>query len=277
MRCVHEALLTGGAGKRVKDVMKNNKIVVAGLGEIGKPLLELASKNHDAVGVDISPAPRIEAVEILHVCYPFQINDFVGETARYIDYFKPSLTIINSTVAVGTTRAIAERTSTSVVSSPVRGKHARMIEELRMYTKFIGAMDRRAGELAADHFSSIGLKTKLLSSPEATELAKLSETTYFGLMVAWAQEVERYCDLSGQDYDEVTSFYDEIKFFPNVKYFPGIIGGHCVMPNVDILSEYSRSVLLDAIQASNGMKIEREARSRKMVGRPAVAVTAAVV
>ncbi len=257
--------------------MKNNKVVVAGLGEIGKPLLELASKNHDAIGVDISPTPRIDAVEILHVCYPFQIKDFIGETARYIDLFKPKLTIINSTVAIGTTRAIAARTGVGVVNSPVRGKHARMIEELRMYTKFIGALDRGAGKLAADHFSSMGLKTKLLSSPEATELAKLTETTYFGLMIAWAQEVERYCDQSGEDYAEVASFYDEINFFPAVKYFPGTIGGHCVMPNIDILSEYSRSMLLDAIQASNRMKIEREARNREIAGRPDVAATAAAV
>jgi UDP-N-acetyl-D-mannosaminuronate dehydrogenase len=271
------SLLVIGARKNATDKMKNNKVVVAGLGEIGKPLLELASKNHDAVGVDVSPAPRIEAVEILHVCYPFQIKDFIGETERYIDLFKPRLTIINSTVAVGTTRAIAERTGAVIVSSPVRGKHARMIEELHMYTKFIGAMDLTAGELAADHFNSIGLNTKLLSSPEATELAKLTETTYFGLMIAWAQEVERYCDQSGQEYGEVASFYDEVKFFPTVKYFPGIIGGHCVMPNIDILSEYSPSKLLDAIRASNRMKIEREAQNREIVGRPDVAATHAAV
>jgi len=103
------------------------------------------------------------------------------------------------------------------------------------------------------------LKTNMLSSPEATELAKLTETTYFGLMIAWAQEVERYCDQSAVDYREVTSFYDEIGFFPSVKYFPGIIGGHCVMPNIEILRRFEKSTLLEAIQASNRMKIEREA------------------
>ena len=36
------------------------------------------------------------------------------------------------------------------------------------------------------------------------------------------------------DYDEVSSFYEEIKFFPPVKYFPGVIGGHCVMQNIEI-------------------------------------------
>ena len=106
------------------------------------------------------------------------------------------------------------------------------------------------------------MKTKILSSPEATELAKLTETTYFGLMIAWAQELERYCDQSGVDYEEIVSFYDEIKFFPSVKYFPGIIGGHCVMPNIEILRKFERSVILEAIQTSNRMKIEREATGK---------------
>lgn len=254
---------------------RENKVVVAGLGEIGKPLFELLSKKYDVVGVDISPVGQIDGVHILHVCYPFQIKDFIGETARYIDLFKPAMTIINSTVSIGTTRAIAERTGTAVVNSPVRGKHARMLDDLRMYTKFVGAMDPALGEQAAKHFESVDLKVKVLSSPEATELAKLTETTYFGLMIAWAQEIERYCDRSGQNYEEVISFYDEIKFFPPVKYFPGVIGGHCVMPNINILSKYDHSVLLEAIRASNKLKVEREAGTRKAVTRDVVAVTGA--
>jgi UDP-N-acetyl-D-mannosaminuronate dehydrogenase len=240
--------------------VNNHKVIVAGLGEVGKPLFEILSERLDTVGVDINPVEKIEQASVLHVCFPFQIKDFIGETARYIDLYKPALTVINSTVSVGTTRAIADRTGAAVVNSPIRGKHIRMRDEVRMYTKFIGAMDPATGELAAAHFQSAGLKTKVLSSPEATELAKLTETTYFGVMIAWAQELERYCDKTGQSYDEVTSFYDEIKFFPPVKYFPGVIGGHCVMPNIKILTEFSRSVMLDAIQASNQMKVEREAQ-----------------
>jgi UDP-N-acetyl-D-mannosaminuronate dehydrogenase len=257
-------------------VNQKSKVVVAGLGEIGKPLFDLIARNHDAVGIDVSPAERIEPADILHVCYPFAIKDFIGETARYIALYKPSLTIINSTVSVGTTRAIAQRTGTAVVNSPVRGKHIRMREDLHFYTKFIGAMDAKAGEQAAEHFASAGFKTKVLSSPEATELAKLTETTYFGVMIAWAQEVERYCDQAGQDYSEVVSFYDEIKFFPPVKYFPGVIGGHCVMPNIAILRKYTSSMLLDAIQASNKMKLEREARKQEESAVKGAAVPAGV-
>ncbi len=239
---------------------EKERVVVVGLGEVGKPLLEIASEHHHVIGVDITPPVEpIGKVDVLHVCYPFQIKDFVGETARYIEFFKPTLTIINSTVAVGTTRAVAQRTGAAVVYSPVRGKHVRMREELRSYTKFVGAMDSPSSQRAAEHFESMGLKTKVLSAPEVAELAKLTETTFFGLMIAWAQEVERYCDQVDQSYEEIVSFYDEISFFPTVKYFPGIIGGHCVMPNIEILRKFDDSMILRAIQTSNLKKIEREA------------------
>ena len=237
---------------------EENSIVVVGLGEVGRPLLEFLSDHYNVIGVDIAPpAGPIGKVDVLHVCFPFEIKDFVGETARYIDLFKPRLTVIHSTVAIGTTRAVAQRTGAAVVHSPVRGKHARMLQELRTYTKFVGAIDPAAGKSAAEHFESAGLKTKILSAPEATELAKLTETTYFGLLIAWAQEVERYASQVGQSYEEIVSFYEEIPFFPATKYFPGVIGGHCVMPNIEILLKFDDSSLLKAIKTSNRAKIER--------------------
>jgi UDP-N-acetyl-D-mannosaminuronate dehydrogenase len=125
-------------------------------------------------------------------------------------------------------------------------------------------VDRFAGEEAAAHFESLGLKTKILSSAETAELAKLTETTYFGLLIAWAQEVERYADKVGASYEEIVSFYDEIGFFPSVRYFPGVIGGHCVMPNIELLSHLQRSDLLSAIKSSNDKKVVRESvASRK--------------
>jgi UDP-N-acetyl-D-mannosaminuronate dehydrogenase len=239
---------------------EQRKVVVVGLGEVGKPLLELVSEHHNALGIDIAPpVGEVGTIDVLHICYPFEIKDFIGETVRYIELFKPMLTIINSTVGIGTTREVARRSGAAVVHSPVRGKHVRMREELRSYAKFVGGIDPADGEYAAEHFKSVGLKTRILSSPEATELAKLTETTYFGLLIAWAQEVERYCDGVDQRYEEIASFYDEIRFLPTVKYFPGIIGGHCVMPNIEILRKFQDSSILRAIEASNRNKLEREA------------------
>jgi UDP-N-acetyl-D-mannosaminuronate dehydrogenase len=235
-------------------------IVVVGLGEVGKPLFEIISRHHRVLGVDIAP-PSIEpaVVDVLHICYPFQIKDFVGECARYIKLFEPKLTVINSTVAVGTTRAIAQRSGASIAYSPVRGKHTRMLEELLQYTKFVAGIDLKSAGHAVRHFESMGLKTKSLSTPEAAELAKLTETTFFGILIAWAQEVERYADRVGVSYDEVVSIYEEIRFFPPVKYHSGVIGGHCVMPNIELLRLLDDSPILNSIKSSNDKKKEREA------------------
>jgi UDP-N-acetyl-D-mannosaminuronate dehydrogenase len=253
----------------------NRTVLVVGLGEVGKPLLAILSQHYQAVGIDVKdPSEEIERADVMHICYPFEIYDFVGESVRYIGRYQPALTIINSTVGVGTTRKIATAAGAEVVHSPVRGKHVCMQEEMLSYTKFIGAIDSKAADDAARHFTACGFKTRILSSPETTELGKLAETTYFGMMIAWAQEVERYCDRTGTNYDEVISLFDEIKFFPPVRYFPGIIGGHCVMRNIEILSRVDRSPLLRAIHASNEKKIGREDRKHaEQKECPALAAT----
>ena len=47
-------------------MVKTQRVVVAGLGEVGKPIFELASRHHQAVGVDIStPAEKIDQVDVL--------------------------------------------------------------------------------------------------------------------------------------------------------------------------------------------------------------------
>jgi len=229
-------------------------VIVVGLGEVGKALMEIVKSKHQTFGVDINLSASVSRCDVMHICFPFQSDKFVGQVVEYIHQYRPALSIINSTVAPGTTRSIAVESGTAVVNSPVRGKHIRMQAELLHYAKFAGALDQQSGERAVEHFEGLGMKTKLLGSPEATEIAKLTETTYFGLMIAWAQEIERYCVKLGINYDEVVSFYDEIKFFPPVKYFPGVIGGHCVMPNIDILLQTFPSGLLQAIVQSNTLK-----------------------
>jgi len=168
--------------------MKEQKaVVVVGLGEVGKPLLELVSQHHCGVGVDVSPPEQQPShVDVLHICYPYQIDDFVAETVRYVDLFRPDITVINSTVEVGTTRAIAQAARSAVAYSPVRGKHSKMLSDMKSYTKFVGAPNAGDARKAAAHFASLDLKTRILQSSEAVEVAKLSETTFFGLMIAWA-------------------------------------------------------------------------------------------
>ncbi|PYS03990.1 MAG: hypothetical protein DMG16_04040 [Acidobacteria bacterium] len=237
--------------------MAKDDVIVVGLGEVGRPLFELISEKYNAVGIDIEPVVTDGTCAVLHICYPFS-EKFVRTTIQYIEQNRPALTVINSTVAPGTTRLVHRFTRVPIVYSPIRGKHFKMKRDLLHYTKFIGGIHQEAALRASEHFRSIGMKTKLVASPETAELAKLTETSYFGLLIAWAQEVERYCNHLDVDYDEVASFYEEVQFLPPVKYFPGVIGGHCVMPNIAILEQSFDSDFLKTIFRSNEMKSQTE-------------------
>ncbi len=228
--------------------------VVLGLGEVGRPLLEVLKRAHRVEGVDLPARDISGPVEFLHVCYPAEIKEFAAITAGYVKRYRPEVVIIHSTVPVGTTRAVGELVPVPVVHSPVRGKHARMMEELTHYVKFIGADRPVVGRRVAAHLEAAGMKTKVLASPEATELAKLTETTYLGLLIAFAQDVDRMGRAVGVSYSDVASFYDEIGYLPRVGFFPGIIGGHCVIPNVALLKRRFQSELLDAIEWSNELR-----------------------
>ena len=234
-------------------------IVVVGLGEVGRPLLEIIGERYPVAGVDLEQVELGASCDVMHLCYGFvDRKRFIADSVAYIDKYRPRLTILNSTVPPGTTRAIHLASRAPIAHSPVRGKHFKMKQELLHYTKFIGGVDEECSRIAAEHFQSLGMRTKVLSCPEATELAKLAETTYFGLLIAWAQEVERYSDALSLDYDEITSLFDEIQFFPPVRYFPGVIGGHCVLPNIRILKNRFDSEILEAIEHSNLLKSRRE-------------------
>jgi UDP-N-acetyl-D-mannosaminuronate dehydrogenase len=239
------------------------RVLVVGLGEIGRPLMELLGQAYEVHGKDLEPL-ALDRADVLHVCYPYQIDNFVGTTVEYIEQYRPKLVIINSTVVPGTTRRISQQAKMPIVYSPIRGKHARMKEDLMRYTKFVAGTDPQATEQAVVHFEKAGFKVGLMSSCEALELAKLLETTYFGLLIAWAQEMERFCREVGADYDEVMQFTKEIDFLPPVIFQPGYIGGHCVIPNTFLLDQVRRSPFVEAIRTSN----ERKAEEWQRMGKP---------
>lgn len=228
--------------------------LVVGLGEVGRPLLDVLRRAHRVEGIDLPPGDAPSRVTFMHVCYPAEIHDFIGVTRQYITRYNPEIVVIHSTVPVGTTRAVQGDRAVSVVHSPVRGKHARMRDELLHYVKFIGAVDASAAARVAEHFEAAGMRTHRFSSPEASELAKLTETTYLGLLVAFAQDVDRMARRVGVAYKEIAEFYKEIGYLPGVEFFPGVIGGHCVMPNIALLKRVLDSRLLAAIEWSNDLR-----------------------
>jgi UDP-N-acetyl-D-mannosaminuronate dehydrogenase len=228
-------------------------VIVAGLGEVGQPLLNILKRSYRCVGVDVNPVDVKHPCSVLHICYPFQIKDFIGTTAGYIGKYRPSLTVINSTVSVGTTREVQARVETPVVYSPVRGKHAKMEQDMLFYQKFVGGGDPLSTEKATQHFAGAGFKVATFPSADAGELSKLLETTWLGLLVGWAQDVERMAAQCNASYSDVNEFIKEISYLPT-NIVPGVIGGHCVMPNIAILRRRFCSKFLDAVVDSNETK-----------------------
>ena len=249
---------------RVSEASSEVPVLVVGLGEVGGPLLELLSEPHGAKGRDVEAAD-FDGVEILHICFPFG-PQFVSSVSRYAELYKPDIVVVNSTVTPGTTRAIQEASGVAAVYSPVRGKHTRMREELLRYRKFVAGTSAEAVERIEAHFATAGMTTQRMSTFESLELAKLLETSYLGVLVAWAQEMDRFSSTADAEYEETLTFFDEIDFLPPVHFQPGFIGGHCVMPNLALLESVRRSPLIDAIKASNELRAQEWKRLGKSTG-----------
>lgn len=250
----------------MKAAPMNNRdsVVVVGMGEIGRPLYQILATRYRCIGVDLAPVPPSGRCAVLHICYPFQLADFVGTTVGYIDKYKPELTIIHSTIAPGTTACVAETSRSNVAYSPVRGKHRAMRQDMLRYQKFVGSNDPQITEAARVHLERAGFKTAEFLNAELGELAKLIETTWFGMLIGFAQEAERWAVTLGGKYEDVRSFIDEVDFLPH-HIFPGFIGGHCVMPNIAILKTRFGSEYLDAVEHSNR---EKKLEVKSLVASP---------
>ncbi|MGA8057107.1 MAG: hypothetical protein WB999_02625 [Candidatus Binataceae bacterium] len=252
--------------------MEHGETLIVGLGEVGAALAEVIERRWPVLRHDIEPREFDAPIGVMHVCIPFQSSaPFEDAVCGYIERFDPALTIVNSTVLPGTTSALARRTGKPIAYSPVRGKHVRMAQDLLHYVKFVAAAKREIAALAQDHFEHAGMKTRRMDKPETLELAKLAETTYFGVQIAFAQDLDRYARRVGADYEEAINFFEEVEFLPRPRYFPGIIGGHCVIPNIQLLRKLADSPLLDAVLDSNSQRARElqppgsETRKRKPV------------
>jgi len=256
--------------------MVKERVLVVGLGEVGRPLFELLreSGKFEVYGFDLDSEKMRSvgqsedvlppAVDVMHVCIPcVDKEDFVNSVVGYVGRFKPKLVIVNSTVAPGTTAEIYRRVNGSclVAHSPVRGVHKSldyMKRELKRWTKYVGGVNEEAAEKAKKHFEKLGLKTKVLKGCIETELAKLFETTYRAWMIACFQEMHRISRHFGADFDDIVDFIEDTHRarMDRPVMFPGVIGGHCLIPNTELLLKVYDSELLRLILKSNEKRKE---------------------
>ena len=234
-------------------------VLVVGLGEVGRAIAELVGSQKEKFKIyrkDFEPLLVNEKIDVMHICLPFT-EKFVDDVVKYINLYRPALTIINSTVRPKTTQKIFNITKAPIVHSPVRGSHPQLKEGILRFVKFIGPVDIEAGKIAKQHFEELGVKAEIMSSPVETEVGKLLCTSYYGVNIAFHQEMDRICDCYGADFKQAVTLFNETCTMdkdhkvPRPIMYPGFIGGHCVIPNIYLLKTDIKSDFLDTILHSN--------------------------
>ena len=252
------------------------KDVVVGIGEVGKPILKSLSKGNIVVGFDIDPnlmdKKKFERhknlqTSFLHIAIPVT-SKFINNILDLHKKFLPECIVIHSTIKPGTTEELQRKLSIPIIYSATRGVHKRMAYDLKRYTKFfVISSNAPRGKWASTRYVKLlkrcGVKTKKMSKPETLELAKIiCDTSYLGWLVSYAQISNIIAIQHNVDYDEMWSFSEEIhKFLGNrPKMFPGYIGGHCIIPNIDLINNHT----LDLIKQMNDMYAKKVTSSKSI-------------
>jgi len=238
------------------NISNNSLVGILGYGEVGQAI---AKFYHNPKVKDLNRDDGLANVNVLHVCIPWS-NNFHDIVCREIAAIRPNISIIHSTVAVGATKKLCDvMQSAMIVHSPIRGAHPHLYEGVKTFIKYIGAENEKAGLSAQEHLTSLGIKTKVVMPAATTELAKLIDTTYYGLAIAFHGETKKWCDQLGLDFNIVMTEFNETYnegyaklgktnvVRPVLKAPEGGIGGHCVVENATILKKSFTSKVLDII------------------------------
>ena len=233
--------------------------IILGMGEVGETLFHLLEeRNIDSIGIDVdsskcknySKNDHIKNPEYLHVCLPGELSEFMDITLNWINKIEGlEAVLIHSTIKPGTTKKIQEKSKIPVLFSPIRGVHKRFLDDIKKYTKFISSDKENIDPKIKLDLEKRFKKIDWMSTTKTAELAKiLVDTTYYGWLINYAQITKMICEKEGIDFDEMWKFADEIheNLGNRPKMYPGIIGGHCVIPNLNLI-EYENMEIIKKI------------------------------
>lgn len=187
-----------------------------------------------------------------------------------------TLVAYETTLPVGTTRTrwkpMLEETSGLVegrdfhlVFSPERVLTGRVFEDLRKYPKLVGGLSEAGAQRAIEFYEAVldfDERADLprpngvwdLGSAEASELAKLAETTYRDVNIGLANQFARFAQRSGIDVYKVIEASNSQPY--SHIHQPGIaVGGHCipVYPRLYLWNDPEATVVRAAREANLDM------------------------
>lgn len=230
--------------------------VIIGYGQIGKAVYSVISKT-DKIYIYDKKRERGEypaIVDVMHVCFPYEDEDFIQAVKDYIKEFKPFNVVIWSTVPIGTTKHIK-----GAVHSPVEGVHPNLDRSIKNMVRWVGANDATEAMFFEDYFKKMLLKVKVVPSSNFTELLKLRSTAKYGVNLVWTDYENHLAEKYGMDFEYLKEFdKDYNRLYHNLgmdwaqRYIlnppGGHIGGHCVVPNAKLLDKQNPHEMLKMIK-----------------------------
>lgn len=198
-------------------------------------------------------------------------------TQKIGEGLKPgTLVAYETTLPVGTTRnrftpaleqvsGLVAGKDFHVVFSPERVLTGRVFKDLRTYPKLVGGVTEACGTAGEDFYRAVldfdprpdlnkenGVWN--LGSSEASELAKLAETTYRDVNIGLANQFAQFADKSDIDVYAVIDACNS-QFFSHI-HQPGIaVGGHCIpiYPQMYLWNDPQATIVRAARAANRAM------------------------
>lgn len=213
--------------------------LVIGFGEIGKAVKAVTEAEFT---MDKTYTIVPTGVDVMHICFPYS-ETFVEDVRAYMQQFEPLHVIVYSTVPIGTCEKIGD----FVAHSPVEGKHPDLELSIRTMERWVGCDDEKELMFYRSFFGEMYMKVRAVPSSRFTEALKLLSTTEYGVNIAFAKYKADIADVLEMPYElmqewnrEYNRLYKELgmekRFQKYVLDKPsGPIGGHCVVPNVELL------------------------------------------
>ncbi|WP_328332519.1 nucleotide sugar dehydrogenase [Kribbella sp. NBC_00382] len=266
------------------DLVNAGKEPFPGEAHLGELLAETVADGRLRATSDYADAiPGADAVVLV---VPLFVDEKTGEpefgwmesaTRSLAEHLSPgTLVSYETTLPVGTTRnrwkplleevsGLTEGTDFHLVFSPERVLTGRVFADLRKYPKLVGGLSEEGAKRAISFYEAVldfderadlprGNGVWDLGSAEASELAKLAETTYRDVNIGLANQFARFAANNGIDVHQVIEASNSQPY--SHIHRPGIaVGGHCipVYPRLYLWTDPAATVVRAAREANLDM------------------------
>lgn len=268
---------------RTVDLVNRGQVPFPGEAHLPELLAEVVADGRLRATTDTTAA--VAESDVVVIVVPLFVDDNAVPDFGWMDSatravaagLQPgTLVSYETTLPVGTTRdrwapmlaegsGLQPGTDFTLAFSPERVLTGRVFADLRRYPKLVGGIDEASGTAAEAFYEAVldfderddlprpnGVWN--LGTSEASEMAKLAETTYRDVNIGLANQFARYADSIGVDVMKVIEACNSQPY--SHIHQPGIaVGGHCIpiYPQIYLWNDPDATVVRAARTANQAM------------------------